>query len=90
MLDARRLDALKTVIEQGSFSAAADRLNFTQPAISRQIAALERATGARLPARDARGIYSHRPASCCSSTPPRSSSSAAAPAGRRRRFGPPS
>jgi DNA-binding transcriptional LysR family regulator len=56
MLDVRRLEVLKTIVETGSFSAAADRLNFTQPAISRQIAALERETGTRLLERDARGV----------------------------------
>jgi DNA-binding transcriptional LysR family regulator len=56
MLDVRRLEVLKTVIDEGSFSAAAERLSFTQPAISRQIAALEREAGARLLERDARGV----------------------------------
>jgi DNA-binding transcriptional LysR family regulator len=55
MLDVRRLEVLKAVIDQGSFSAAADQLNFSQPAISREIAALEREAGVRLLERDARG-----------------------------------
>ena len=42
MLDVRRLRVLKEVAERGSFSAAADELNFTQSAVSQQIAALER------------------------------------------------
>src|ERR1700692_4589723 len=48
MLDARRLRVLFEVGRQGSFSAAADALGYTQPAISRQIALLERETGTTL------------------------------------------
>jgi DNA-binding transcriptional LysR family regulator len=43
-----QLRALLEVIEQGSFSAAARRLNLTQPAVSLQIRELERRFGARL------------------------------------------
>ena len=42
------LDQLRTlseVVAQGSFSAAARRLNLTQPAVSLQIAALEKRLG---------------------------------------------
>src|SRR5262245_16362485 len=45
------LDQLRTlteVIELGSFSAAARRLNLTQPAVSQQIRELERRFGVRL------------------------------------------
>jgi DNA-binding transcriptional LysR family regulator len=55
-LDVRRLRVLREVAAQGSFSAAAEALNFTQPAISRQIATLETETGQRLVERSARGI----------------------------------
>src|ERR1700689_5380052 len=48
MLDARRLTVLVEVARQGSFSAAAAELGYTQPAISRQIATLEAETGAPL------------------------------------------
>ncbi|MFL5824457.1 MAG: LysR family transcriptional regulator [Solirubrobacteraceae bacterium] len=48
MLDARRLRVLHEVARRGSFSAAADTLGYTQPAISRQIALLERETGTTL------------------------------------------
>lgn len=48
MLDARRLRVLHEVGRRGSFSAAADALGYTQPAISRQIALLERETGTTL------------------------------------------
>ena len=48
MLDARRLRVLYEVGRQGSFSAAADALGYTQPAISRQIALLEQETGTTL------------------------------------------
>src|SRR3712207_1618122 len=46
MLDVRRLRVLREVAEQGSFSAAADALSYTQSAVSQQIAALEREAGA--------------------------------------------
>ena len=45
------LDQLRTlaeVIEQGSFSAAARRLNLTQPAVSLQVRELERRFGVQL------------------------------------------
>jgi DNA-binding transcriptional LysR family regulator len=56
MLDVRRLRVLREVAACGSFSAAADALAFTQPAVSRQIATLEAEAGARLVTRSARGI----------------------------------
>jgi DNA-binding transcriptional LysR family regulator len=55
-LDVRRLRVLREVAAHGSFSAAADALAFTQPAVSRQIATLEAEAGARLVERSARGI----------------------------------
>ncbi|MGH2914571.1 MAG: LysR family transcriptional regulator [Solirubrobacteraceae bacterium] len=45
MLDTRRLRVLCEVARRGSFSAAADALGYTQPAISRQIATLEAEAG---------------------------------------------
>jgi molybdate transport repressor ModE-like protein len=48
MLDVRRLRVLCEVSRRGSFSAAAESLGYTQPAISRQIALLERETGTTL------------------------------------------
>jgi DNA-binding transcriptional LysR family regulator len=48
MLDVKRLNVLREVARQGSFSRAADAIGYTQPAISRQIALLERETGATL------------------------------------------
>lgn len=56
MLDVRRMKVLREVAAQGSFSAAAEALNFTQSAVSQQVAALERETGAKLVERGARGI----------------------------------
>jgi DNA-binding transcriptional LysR family regulator len=47
-LDLRHLVALKTVADAGSFGKAAERLGYTQSAISQQIAALERIVGLRL------------------------------------------
>src|SRR3954452_11028033 len=48
MLDVRRLRVLREVAAQGSFSAAAEALSFTQPAVSRQIATLEVEAGGAL------------------------------------------
>src|SRR3954466_7189856 len=56
MLDVRRLRVLREVAVQGSFSAAAEALSFTQPAVSRQIATLEAEAGTALVERGARGI----------------------------------
>jgi DNA-binding transcriptional LysR family regulator len=56
MLDVRRLRVLREVAAQGSFSAAADALSYTQSAVSQQIAALEREAGSRLVERNARGV----------------------------------
>jgi DNA-binding transcriptional LysR family regulator len=56
MLDVRRMRVLREVAAQGSFSAAAEALSFTQSAVSQQVAALEREAGAKLVERGARGI----------------------------------
>jgi DNA-binding transcriptional LysR family regulator len=56
MFDSTRLRVFREVVERGSFSAAADALSFTQPAVSRQIATLEREAGAQLLERLPRGI----------------------------------
>jgi DNA-binding transcriptional LysR family regulator len=56
MLDVKRLRVLREVAAQGSFSAAAESLAYTQSAISQQIAALEREAGTLLVERNARGV----------------------------------
>jgi DNA-binding transcriptional LysR family regulator len=56
MLDVNRLVVLREVGRHGSFSAAAAALSYTQPAISRQIATLEREVGATLVERNPRGV----------------------------------
>jgi DNA-binding transcriptional LysR family regulator len=56
MLDVRRMRVLREVAAQGSFSAAADALAYTQSAVSQQIAALDREAGIRLVDRNARGV----------------------------------
>ena len=56
MFDATRLRVFREVAQRGSISAAADALSFTQPAVSRQIATLEREAGAQLVERLPRGI----------------------------------
>jgi DNA-binding transcriptional LysR family regulator len=47
-LDLRHLVALKTIADERSFGKAAERLGYTQSAISQQIATLERIVGLRL------------------------------------------
>jgi DNA-binding transcriptional LysR family regulator len=56
MFDVKQLRALRAVAEHGSFSAAADALSYTQPAISQQIAALEKRAGTTLVDRGSRGV----------------------------------
>lgn len=56
MPDLRQLRALQAVAEAGSFSGAADALNYTQPAVSKSIATLERDLGAVLVERDCRPV----------------------------------
>src|SRR5215470_3929927 len=50
------LHVLMTVMQAGSMGKAAQRLNFSQPAISRSIAELERTLGVRLLDRHRQGI----------------------------------
>src|SRR4051794_16696543 len=47
-LQLRHLAALQAVAEERSFSAAGDRLGYTQSAVSAQVKELERLVGARL------------------------------------------
>lgn len=47
-LDLRHLIALKAIADEGSFGRAADRLGYTQSAVSQQVAQLERIVGLRL------------------------------------------
>jgi DNA-binding transcriptional LysR family regulator len=47
-VELRHLAALEAIVDTGSFAAAARALGYSQPAISQQIAALERASGVRL------------------------------------------
>jgi DNA-binding transcriptional LysR family regulator len=56
MLDIRRMKVLREVAARGSFSAAAEALDFTQSAVSQHIAALERETGTQLVERLSRGV----------------------------------
>ena len=56
MLDVRRLKVLHAVSEYGSVTAAAAALGYSAPAVSQQLAALEREAGVRLTERAGRGI----------------------------------
>jgi DNA-binding transcriptional LysR family regulator len=56
MLDTRRLRVLCEVAREGSFSAAAAKLGYTQPAVSRQIATLEAEVGMVLVRRVPQGV----------------------------------
>lgn len=56
MVDVRRLKVLREVARQGSFSAAAAALGYTQPAVSRQIGVLEAEMGTQLLLRTPQGV----------------------------------
>jgi len=56
VLDLRRLTVLRAVAREGSFSAAARTLDYTQPAISHHVARLEAEVGTPLLVRTARGV----------------------------------
>src|ERR1700754_4156304 len=56
MDDLRLLSVLREVALRGSFSAAAESLSYTQPAVSQQIARLEKQVGVKLIEREPRGI----------------------------------
>jgi len=56
MLDVRRLRVLHTVSAYGSVTAAAAVLGYSAPAVSQQLAALEREVGMRLTERAGRGL----------------------------------
>ena len=63
MLDARRLLTFRAVAHHGSFSRAAEALALSQPAVSQQVAALERELGASCwPRPRRRGPDGRRPA----------------------------
>ena len=56
MLDVRRLQMLRAVSREGSLSAAARTLGYTQPAVSHHIARLEDEIGTALLTRSGRGV----------------------------------
>jgi DNA-binding transcriptional LysR family regulator len=56
MDDLRLLKVLREVALRGSFSAAAEALSYSQPAVSQQIARLEAQTGVKLLERQPKGI----------------------------------
>jgi DNA-binding transcriptional LysR family regulator len=56
MLNVTWMRTLREVAERGSFSAAAQEMAFTQPAVSRQVALLERQAGVPLVARTRQGV----------------------------------
>ncbi|MCH8551376.1 MAG: LysR family transcriptional regulator [Natronospirillum sp.] len=56
-MDIQSLEALIAISTHGSFSAAAERLHLTQPAISKRIQNLEQQVGASLFDRDGRRIH---------------------------------
>jgi DNA-binding transcriptional LysR family regulator len=57
MLDNVKLATLRAVLEHGSFSAAAQSLSLTQPAVSRQVSLLERQLGTQLVRRTQQGVH---------------------------------
>jgi DNA-binding transcriptional LysR family regulator len=56
MLSPTRLKVLAELAERGSFSGAADALDYTQSAVSKQVAALEREVGTQLVVRKVRPV----------------------------------
>lgn len=56
MVELKHLRVLQAVADAGSFSAAADALDYTQPAVSKIVAALERDVGATLVDRGTRPL----------------------------------
>ena len=56
MLDTRRLQVHRAVVEAGSITGAAAMLQFTPSAVSQTVAALERETGVQLFEKAGRGI----------------------------------
>jgi DNA-binding transcriptional LysR family regulator len=56
MLSVQRLRVLREVVQNGSFSRAAEALSYTQSAVSQAVATLEAETGATLVERDRRGV----------------------------------
>lgn len=56
MIDFKQIEAFVWVAELGGFSAAAEKLNTTQPSISQRIASFERELSTRVFDRSARGI----------------------------------
>ena len=56
MLDVKRMRVLREVAAERSFSAAAQKLGYTQSAVSQQVAALEREAGSTLIERNPRGL----------------------------------
>src|SRR3954467_4864042 len=56
MLDVGKLATLRAVVVHGSFSAAGQALNLTQPAVSWQVSLLERRLGTQLVPRTQQGV----------------------------------
>jgi DNA-binding transcriptional LysR family regulator len=56
MLDVGKLATLRAVVAHGSFSAAGQALNLTQPAVSRQVSLLEASVGTQLVRRTQQGV----------------------------------
>ncbi len=54
MLDVRRLRVLRELAARGTIAATADALGYTAPAVSQQLAALEREAGVALLERNGR------------------------------------
>ncbi len=56
-MDMKQLEAFVAVVQQNSFSKAADTIYLTQPTISAHIASLEKELGVQLLVRSAKGVY---------------------------------
>jgi DNA-binding transcriptional LysR family regulator len=73
MFELRHLQVFREVARLGSLSAAGESLSYSQPAVSQQMAALERRAGVPLLERTTRGVRLTARARRCSVAPRRSS-----------------
>ena len=81
-MELKQLRVLQAVGESGSFSAAADRLNYTQPAVSKIVATLERQLGTTLVDRGIRPLRLTEAGSALSDAPLQPSSRSRPPSSR--------
>ena len=65
-MELKYLNTFRIIVEEGGFSKAAERLNYTQSTITFQIGQLERELSVRLFERSAEEWFSQKPVKICS------------------------